>query len=152
MPNPGRSHGQRGRVQIASSTRAAQVGSSSPAAGLRGSPGVIAGPDNSTISSSHVVPTAAVTTGLPNTSPDVTTIGVKRTAFGQTGRALTVLTNHFEVQIPNREIYHYDGALHPAQLVLFCRLITPYIYLMLPSRSVFLVLPTLIFSLTRAPS
>ena len=45
--------------------------------------------------------------GLP--SSHVTTIGVKRTAFGTAGRAVQVATNHFEVRIPQGIIYHYDG-------------------------------------------
>ena len=32
---------------------------------------------------------------------------------------MTVLTNHFEVRVPEQEIYHYHGALYPAQLVLY---------------------------------
>ncbi|CEL52478.1 hypothetical protein RSOLAG1IB_01019 [Rhizoctonia solani AG-1 IB] len=40
----------------------------------------------------------------------VTTIGVKRPAFGKSGRAITVITNHFPCKIPTGIIYHYDGA------------------------------------------
>lgn len=53
------------------------------------------------------------TVGLPDSSSHITTIGVKRTAFGQSGRALNVWTNHFEVKIPEDEIYHYDGVSRP---------------------------------------
>ena len=45
--------------------------------------------------------------GLP--SSHVTTIGVKRTAFGTATRAVQVMTNHFEVNVPQGIIYHYDG-------------------------------------------
>ncbi|CAE6431878.1 unnamed protein product [Rhizoctonia solani] len=39
----------------------------------------------------------------------VTTIGVKRPAFGKSGRAITVITNHFPCKIPTGIIYHYDA-------------------------------------------
>ncbi len=55
--------------------------------------------------------------GLAET-PLITTVGVKRASFGKSGRILTVFTNHFEVQIPEHIIFHYDGSLHPIQLVL----------------------------------
>lgn len=55
----------------------------------------------------------APTIGLPDSSSHITTVGVKRTAFGQSGRALTVWTNHFEVKIPEGKIYHYDGVSCP---------------------------------------
>lgn len=48
--------------------------------------------------------------GLPDASAHITTVGVKRTAFGSSGRAIQVSTNHFEVKIPEGSIYHYDGA------------------------------------------
>ena len=54
--------------------------------------------------------TAATNVGLPDMSPHITTIGVKRSAFGQSGRALNVFTNHFPVSIPQDNIHHYDGA------------------------------------------
>lgn len=50
---------------------------------------------------------------LPDTSAHITTIGVKRPSFGQSGRALAVWTNHFEVKIPEANIHHYDGAFVP---------------------------------------
>lgn len=53
--------------------------------------------------------TAAPMVGLPDTASHITTIGVKRPAFGQSGRRLTVFTNHFEVSIPQDTIHHYDG-------------------------------------------
>lgn len=48
---------------------------------------------------------------LPSTSEHITTVGVKRRGYGTSGRALTVLTNHFPVTIPNAIISHYDGML-----------------------------------------
>ncbi|RPD63356.1 argonaute-like protein [Lentinus tigrinus ALCF2SS1-6] len=50
----------------------------------------------------------AWTRALPDTSAAVTTIGVKRAAFGQSGRTLQVYTNHFKTSIPEGLIYHYD--------------------------------------------
>ena len=40
---------------------------------------------------------------------DVKTIGVKRPGYGQIGRTITVATNHFECEIPENIIHHYDG-------------------------------------------
>ena len=51
----------------------------------------------------------AITVGLPDASSHITTIGVKRPAFGSSGRSLTVFTNHFVVSIPDANIHHYDG-------------------------------------------
>ena len=47
----------------------------------------------------------------PSASSHITTIGVKRTSFGTSGVARTVLTNHFPVSIPDDLIFHYDGQL-----------------------------------------
>ncbi|KAI9063284.1 argonaute-like protein [Trametes sanguinea] len=58
---------------------------------------------------------AGTTAGLPETNPHITTVGVKRTAFGQAGRVIQVHTNHFEVKIPEGHIHHYDG-MFSAQL------------------------------------
>ncbi|EIN10450.1 argonaute-like protein [Punctularia strigosozonata HHB-11173 SS5] len=58
---------------------------------------------------------------LPSTSDHITTIGVKRTAFGRAGRPLTVFTNHFEVTIPENVIMHYD-VISPSEKVLPARL------------------------------
>ena len=55
-------------------------------------------------------PTRGGAAGLPDASSHITTIGVKRNAFGQSGRATEVWTNHFEVKIPEANIHHYDGA------------------------------------------
>lgn len=46
---------------------------------------------------------------LPTTSSHISTIGVKRTAFGSNGISRYVLTNHFPVEIPSDIISHYDG-------------------------------------------
>ncbi|KAK7689674.1 hypothetical protein QCA50_007469 [Cerrena zonata] len=51
--------------------------------------------------------------GIP--SNHVTAVGVKRSAFGTAGRAIQVITNHFEVKIPQGLIYHYD-AITPDKL------------------------------------
>ena len=39
----------------------------------------------------------------------VETIGVKRPGYGQIGRPINVTTNHFECDIPENIIHHYDG-------------------------------------------
>ena len=57
-------------------------------------------------------------TGFPDTSSHVATIGVKRTAFGRSGRKLTILTNHLEVPIPDHIIFHYDGVWDRVRFVL----------------------------------
>ena len=91
----------------------------------------------------------------PDGPQDVaTTVGAKRSAFGQGGRALTVLTNHFEVEIPKQEIYHYNGTSHPVQFHLRTDTFNLYIMTITPSRCVFIfiMLLTSILSLTRAPS
>ncbi|KAJ8481770.1 hypothetical protein ONZ51_g5795 [Trametes cubensis] len=59
--------------------------------------------------------------GLPDASSHITTVGVKRTGFGTSGRAITVHTNHFEVKIPEGNIYHYDVIL-PSEKALPARL------------------------------
>ncbi|KAI0921048.1 hypothetical protein AcV5_001233 [Taiwanofungus camphoratus] len=51
---------------------------------------------------------AGGTAGLPSSSAHVTTIGVKRAAFGTNGRQIPVFTNHFAVKIPEGVIHHYD--------------------------------------------
>ncbi|KAL5530678.1 hypothetical protein ACEPAF_6936 [Sanghuangporus sanghuang] len=53
-------------------------------------------------------PAPSPQSSLPSTSEHVTTIGVKRKAHGTSGKALTVLTNHFPVTIPKSIISHYD--------------------------------------------
>lgn len=45
----------------------------------------------------------------PQISAHVTTIGVRRPAWGSAGRGTTVSTNHFPVTIPDQVIHHYDG-------------------------------------------
>ncbi|KAI0698193.1 argonaute-like protein [Cerioporus squamosus] len=54
---------------------------------------------------------ATSTRALPDTSVHITTVGVKRTAFGRSGRVLNVYTNHFVTSIPDDNIFHYDGAI-----------------------------------------
>ncbi|THH11493.1 hypothetical protein EW145_g610 [Phellinidium pouzarii] len=44
----------------------------------------------------------------PSASAHITTIGVKRAAYGTAGIARTVLTNHFPISIPQGVISHYD--------------------------------------------
>ena len=53
---------------------------------------------------------------LPDISEHISTIGVKRPSYGEHGRRLDVWTNHFEVKIPEANIYHYDGARTPIGL------------------------------------
>ncbi|KAI9063285.1 argonaute-like protein [Trametes sanguinea] len=64
---------------------------------------------------------AAGAAGLPDTSTHITTVGVKRTAFGTSGRAIQVHTNHFEVKIPEANIHHYD-VISPSEKTLPARL------------------------------
>lgn len=45
--------------------------------------------------------------GIP--SAHVETVGVRRSAFGSSGRRLEVQTNHFIAEIPREVIHHYDG-------------------------------------------
>ncbi|KAI0375597.1 argonaute-like protein [Pilatotrama ljubarskyi] len=60
--------------------------------------------------------------GLPDASSHITTVGVKRTAFGTSGRAIHVFTNHFEVKIPEANILHYDVVISPSEKTLPARL------------------------------
>ncbi|KAJ4477407.1 argonaute-like protein [Lentinula aciculospora] len=55
------------------------------------------------------------------TANHVTTVGVKRTAFGNAGRHLPIFVNAFETTIPQNIIFHYD-MIHPADKVLPARL------------------------------
>lgn len=48
-------------------------------------------------------------TDRPQVASHVTTVGVRRPAWGQAGRGITVATNHFEVRVPQDIIHHYDG-------------------------------------------
>ncbi|KAI9001051.1 argonaute-like protein [Trametes punicea] len=64
---------------------------------------------------------AAPTGGLPDTSRHITTVGVKRAAFGTSGRSIQVHTNHFEVRIPEGHIHHYD-VISPSEKTLPARL------------------------------
>ncbi|KAJ4494682.1 argonaute-like protein [Lentinula edodes] len=58
---------------------------------------------------------------VPSTANHVTTIGVKRTAFGSSGRPLPIFVNVFETTLPQNIIFHYD-IIHPADKVLPARL------------------------------
>ncbi|KAI0719595.1 argonaute-like protein [Cerioporus squamosus] len=60
--------------------------------------------------------------GLPDAGSHITTVGVKRPAFGSSGRGLTVSTNHFEVSIPEQIIHHYDVLISPSEKTLPARL------------------------------
>ncbi|KAH9853511.1 argonaute-like protein [Lenzites betulinus] len=64
-----------------------------------------------------IAPARSQAAGLPDTSAHVTTVGVKRPGFGTSGRAIQVSTNHFEVKIPEANIYHYD-VISPSEKVL----------------------------------
>ncbi|KAL5488099.1 hypothetical protein ACEPAI_6207 [Sanghuangporus weigelae] len=66
-------------------------------------------------------PAPSPQSSLPSTSEHVTTIGVKRKAYGTSGKALTVLTNHFPVTIPKNIISHYD-VITPSEKTLPVRL------------------------------
>ncbi|CAL1700780.1 unnamed protein product [Somion occarium] len=59
--------------------------------------------------------------GIPNQGDHIATVGVKRSAFGSSGRAIEVFTNHYEVSIPQGMIYHYD-AISPSEHTLPARL------------------------------
>ncbi|KAI0832378.1 argonaute-like protein [Trametes gibbosa] len=60
--------------------------------------------------------------GLPDTNTHITTVGVKRPGFGTSGRAIQISTNHFEVKIPEANIYHYDVIISPSEKTLPARL------------------------------
>ena len=45
----------------------------------------------------------------PNIASGVKTIGVKRPGYGNSGRVISVTTNHFPCVIPEAIIHHYDG-------------------------------------------
>ncbi|KAI1795193.1 argonaute-like protein [Ganoderma leucocontextum] len=110
---PARGRGSRGGGPSTSGQGPSRGGP--PPASARGS---FRGRVTPAIRGTRVAPT---TVGLPDSSAHITTIGVKRTAFGQSGRALTVWTNHFEVKIPEDEIYHYD-VISPSEKTLPARL------------------------------
>ncbi|PCH41081.1 Piwi-domain-containing protein [Wolfiporia cocos MD-104 SS10] len=78
-------------------------------AGVSGGPALRGGP-------------APAATGLPSANPHVTTTGVKRTSYGNAGRHITVFTNHFPVEVPDKVIHHYDGVIHPDEKKLPARL------------------------------
>ncbi|KAF8744839.1 argonaute family, partial [Rhizoctonia solani] len=55
---------------------------------------------------------AASATAPSGPPSHVATVGVKRPGFGKSGRAVTVITNHFPCKIPTGIIYHYDVYTH----------------------------------------
>ncbi|TBU42174.1 argonaute-like protein [Dichomitus squalens] len=59
---------------------------------------------------------------MPDISEHISTIGVRRPSYGESGRHLVVWTNHYEVKIPEANIYHYDGAISPSEKPLPARL------------------------------
>ncbi|KAH9951622.1 argonaute-like protein [Amylocystis lapponica] len=59
--------------------------------------------------------------GLPTSGAHITTIGVKRTAWGTSGRVIPLFTNHFAVKIPEEVIHHYD-VISPSEKTLPARL------------------------------
>ncbi|KAF5390572.1 hypothetical protein D9757_002737 [Collybiopsis confluens] len=58
----------------------------------------------------------------PQTASHVATIGVKRSAFGTSGRPLPITVNAFAVTIPQDIIYHHDIVIYPAEKVLPVRM------------------------------
>lgn len=57
---------------------------------------------------SPAISATSSTAGMP--AEHIQTVGVRRKAAGTAGTAVKVYTNHFEVDIPDSIIYHYDGA------------------------------------------
>ena len=41
----------------------------------------------------------------------VSTVGVRRTAFGKVGKVVNILVNAFPTTVPRGMIYHYDGII-----------------------------------------
>ena len=65
-----------------------------------------------------LTPASSATTELPQAVPShVDTTGVKRPGFGTGGRAITVLTNHYKINIPDTLVYHYDGTYMATSLL-----------------------------------
>ncbi|KAH8113254.1 argonaute-like protein [Phellopilus nigrolimitatus] len=58
----------------------------------------------------------------PSAGSHITTIGVKRSAYGTSGIARSVLTNHFPISIPQGVISHYDVVITPSEKTLPARL------------------------------
>ncbi|KAI0347251.1 argonaute-like protein [Trametopsis cervina] len=84
--------------------RGAGGGGTGPRGGGRGGTPIRGGP-----------PAAAGRGGArPLPAAHVTTTGVKRKAFGTSGQAVDVFTNHFVVDIPQNIIHHYD-AITPSE-------------------------------------
>ncbi|THH32884.1 hypothetical protein EUX98_g1281 [Antrodiella citrinella] len=86
-------------------------GSGTPRGGGHGSP-----------AASTVASEAGLEIGLPSQGDHVTTVGVKRSGYGSGGRAIQVFTNHFECEIPQGIIYHYDVAITPSEQTLPAKL------------------------------
>ncbi|RPD71863.1 argonaute-like protein [Lentinus tigrinus ALCF2SS1-7] len=63
-----------------------------------------------------------ITRALPDARAHITTIGVKRTAFGTSGRSLNVYTNHFVTSTPEGSVYHYDVLIDSENKTLPARL------------------------------
>ena len=91
----GRGGGARGAARAAPQSLVGRGGRGGAARG-GGAPGAL-------------TPTPSGTAGGPQISAHVQTVGVKRPGFGSSGRAVKVYTNHYEVQVPNDTICHYDG-------------------------------------------
>ncbi|KAF7789470.1 hypothetical protein EIP86_000416 [Pleurotus ostreatoroseus] len=65
--------------------------------------------------------TPAAESNTSTVASHVTTVGVKRSAFGSSGTEVKVFTNHFEVTIPQSIIHHYD-VMVPSEQTLPSRL------------------------------
>ena len=89
--------------------RIAPTGSSRGSRGGRGGPPSRGG--GPAIRGSYSQGSAPVS-AAPAASSHITTVGVKRTAYGTAGIPRPVLTNHFPITVPENTISHYDGK-HP---------------------------------------
>ncbi|KAH9844266.1 argonaute-like protein [Rhodofomes roseus] len=65
---------------------------------------------------------AGASPGLPARDSHITTVGVRRSAFGTAGRVIDITTNHFLVKIPDAIIHHYDVVIRPDEKTLPARL------------------------------
>ncbi|KAK0482092.1 argonaute-like protein [Armillaria luteobubalina] len=63
----------------------------------------------------------SVSVGLPTAGDHITTIGVKRSGFGASGRVVKIFVNSFECTIPKSIIHHYD-VIFPSEKTLPARL------------------------------
>ncbi|PBL02679.1 argonaute-like protein [Armillaria gallica] len=65
----------------------------------------------------------SVSVGLPTAGDHISTIGVKRSGFGASGRPVKIFVNSFECTIPKSIIHHYDGMfILPSEKTLPARL------------------------------